>query len=100
MYIKLKSLNTNILNANCFCHIVHNCLKRSLNMLSIDFDNIIQQYLICFHQFYNSEFKKLIKLCPTIWVSLLPAVNQILISWPALKAYFEDLAENNKLPKL
>lgn len=113
VYVKLKNENTNILKANCYAHTLHNCLKHALDNLSLDINNIIlkiyhffaksakrRENLKSFYVFCDMEFRELIKHCPTRWLSILPAIDRILLSWLPLKEYFEHLSEKNELPKL
>lgn len=110
IYTRMNSENPRIIKANCYAHIMHNCLKHCIEQLSVDIENILNKFFHYFaksakrreclknvHDFFNMEFKELLKYCPTRWLSLLPAVERTLLSWPALKEYFEELSRNNEL---
>lgn len=42
-----------------------------------------------FCEFTNTKYKDTLGHVPTWWLSLLPAIQRILESWPALKSYLE-----------
>lgn len=101
VYQKLKDESNQIIKANCNCHIINNCVKKSLNSLSIDIENII---LKIFNEFSSSamttvklkecfdfagiEYKDLLRHIPARWLSLLPAIDRLIFCWPAVKMYF------------
>lgn len=41
VFTKLKEANSEILRGNCHAHIVHNTLKKALDNLSVDVENIV-----------------------------------------------------------
>lgn len=101
LYTNLKHQNNEILKANCHAHILHNCVKYAMNELDVDVENLIlksyahfshsakrRDELVKFHEFASSEFRELLRHVSTRWVSLLPAVDRLLVSWEALKSYF------------
>lgn len=108
VFQKLKNENSRILKANCNCHILNNCIKNALNALSVDVENIVikiynefsssagttKKLKECF-EFANIEYKKLLRHVPTRWLSLLPAIDRLLYSWPAVKRYFLQKGETN-----
>lgn len=107
VFTNLKTVNKNIFKANCHAHILHNCLKQAVEKLDIDIEGVILKFyshfsvsakrrdeLKEFHNFVDIEFSELLRHVVTRWLSLLPCINRILKSWPALKSYFESLGEN------
>lgn len=108
VFQKLKNDNEQIIKANCNCHVINNCLKKALNVLSIDVETIIirifnefsssalttQKLKECF-EFANIEYKNLLRHVPTRWLSLLPAIDRLVYSWPAVKRYFLKKGKQN-----
>lgn len=101
VYQKLKVENDHIFKANCYCHVVNNAVKYALKGFEIDIENIIvkifnefsssalktKKLKDCF-EFAQIEFKELLRHIPTRWLSLAPAIDRLLYSWPAVKHYF------------
>ena len=93
--------NPEIIAAHCNDHILHNCAKNALKLLSFDVENLVlkissefsnsamrrQELKDCF-EFYESEFREVIRHVPTRWLSLFSALDRILLSWMPLKTYF------------
>jgi len=48
----------------------------------------------CF-EFYESEFREVIRHVPTRWLSLFRALNRILLTWMPLKDYFLSHGERD-----
>ena len=101
VYQKLLLHNKNIVHANCNCHIMNNCVKFGLKAFSFDLESfVIKCYnsfsssakksddLLEFYQFLNIEYRELLRHVPTRWLSLMPAIDRLLLCWPALKSYF------------
>lgn len=108
VFQKLTNENEQIVKANCNCHIINNCIKYALNVLSVDIENIViktfnefsssaqttEKLKQCF-EFASIEYKNLLRHVPTRWLSLLPAIDRLIYSWPAVKMYFLKKGEKN-----
>uniref|UniRef100_A0A8C4Y930 HAT C-terminal dimerisation domain-containing protein n=2 Tax=Gopherus TaxID=38771 RepID=A0A8C4Y930_9SAUR len=101
VYQKLKQLNDRIIEVGCKCHVIHNCIKNGMKALSFDVESLVlkvysefsssakkSESLCSFFEFVEIEYKEILHHVPTRWLSLLPAIEQVLQCWPALKAYF------------
>ena len=100
--------NQNIIAAHCNDHILHNCAKNALKVLSFDIENLVlkvfsefsnsakkrEELKECF-EFCESEFHEVIRHVPTRWLSLFKAVDRLLLSWKPLKAYFLKLGSDD-----
>ena len=108
VYQKLKLINSHIVQANCNCHVLNNCVKYALKAFSFDVESfVIKTYnsfsssakkseaLRDFCDFVDVEYKELLRHVPTRWLSLLPAIYRLLLCWPALKSYFISQEEDN-----
>ena len=96
--------NKDIIAAHCNDHILHNCAKNSLKVLSFDVENLVLKVFAefsnsvkkreslkeCF-EFCEAEFHEVIRHVPTRWLTLFKAVERLLKSWRPLKAYFLGL---------
>lgn len=102
VFQKLSSQeNKNIIAAHCNDHILHNCAKNALKVLSVDVENLVlkvfaefsnsakkrEELKECF-EFCGAEFHEVVRHVPTRWLSLFKAVERMLKSWRPLKAYF------------
>ena len=106
VYEKLKKEVPTITRANCKCHILHNCTKFALKALSFDVEALVLKVyseftssvkrtseLASFFEFVDLEYREILRHSPTRWLSLLPAIERLLINWPALKSYFFSQGE-------
>ncbi|XP_075770062.1 uncharacterized protein LOC142823237 [Pelodiscus sinensis] len=100
--------NENIIAAHCINHILHNCAKYAFKVQSFDIENLV---LKVFAEFSNSakkreelkdifefcevEFPEVLRHIPTRWLSLFNAVEQLLLNWQPLKAYFLSLGSDD-----
>lgn len=108
VYQKLKMENEHVFKANCYCHIINNCVKFALKGLEPDVESIVMKIYSefsssalktkklkeCF-EFAQIEFKELLRHVPTRWLSLLPAIDRLVYSWPAVKYYFLEKGPNH-----
>lgn len=108
VYQKLKLNNPNIVQANCNCHVLNNCVKYALKGFAFDVESfVIKTYnsfassakkseaLRDFCDFLEIEYRELLRHVPTRWLSLLPAIDRLLLCWPALKSYFTSQGEDS-----
>ncbi|GFT64730.1 dimer_Tnp_hAT domain-containing protein [Trichonephila clavipes] len=78
VFQKLKSEeNNDIIAAHCNDHIFHNCAKTALKKR--------EDLKECF-DFFESEYKEVIRHVPTRWLSLFKALDRMLSSWGPLKS--------------
>jgi len=96
-----KSLSRPILGIGCAAHILHNTVQTACDALSIDVEVIVVkvykfffQYTVRvtvlkeFCEFANIEYKRVLSHGNTRFLSLLPAIERILLLFDALKSYF------------
>ena len=107
-YQKLTFNNSYIVQANCNCHVLNNCVKYALKAFTFDVESFViktynsfassakkSEVLRDFCNFLDMEYKELLRHVPTRWLSLLPAIDRLLLCWPALKSYFILQGEDN-----
>ena len=109
VFAKLQSLNGNIIKANCNAHVVHNTLRKLTDVLDCDVETIIMaiyghfsvsavrgEELQEFFDFVELEYHELLHHIATRWLSLNPAINRLLQSWPAVVTWrnFRSLGED------
>jgi hypothetical protein len=104
VYTALQSLNPNIVKANCNAHIVHNTLRKVVDVLDCDVETIVtavyshfsisanrRTELQEFFNFVDLEYHDMLRHVSTRWLSLGPAIERLLQSWPALISYFKSI---------
>ncbi|GFW00638.1 uncharacterized protein TNCV_2283841 [Trichonephila clavipes] len=109
IFQKLKSEeNNDIIAAHCNDHIFHNCAKNALKVMPVDVENIVLKVFAefscsakkredlkeCF-DFFESEYREVIRHVPTRWLSLFNALDRMLSSWGPLKRYFIERGSDN-----
>jgi hypothetical protein len=101
IYRFLKDDNSNVIKANCNCHVLHNTAKYAMIELPFDIENLVlkvySQFSIsakrleelksCF-DFSDNEFEVMKRHVVTRWLSLFPAINRIIENISPLKSYF------------
>ncbi|GFS59064.1 uncharacterized protein TNCV_69591 [Trichonephila clavipes] len=109
VFQKLKSEeNNDIIAAHCTDHIFHNCANNSLKVMPVDVENIVMKVFAKFSSsskkredlkecfdFFESEYREVIRHVPTRWLSLFKALDRMLSSWGPLKRYFIELGSDN-----
>ncbi|GFS73799.1 uncharacterized protein TNCV_1458391 [Trichonephila clavipes] len=112
VFQKLKSEeNNDIIAAHCNDHIFHNCAKNALKVMPVDVENIVMKVFAefsCFAKkredlkecfdFFESEYREVIRHVPTRWLSLCKAFDRMLSSWGPLKSCLN--LECGRLPTL
>ncbi|GFS75352.1 dimer_Tnp_hAT domain-containing protein [Trichonephila clavipes] len=112
VFQKLKSEeNNDIIAAHCNDHIFHNCAKNALKVMPVDVENIVMKVFAefscsakkredlkeCF-DFFESEYREVIRHVSTRWLSLFKALDRMLSSWGPLKSCLN--LECGRLPTL
>ncbi|GFV50807.1 uncharacterized protein TNCV_4237621 [Trichonephila clavipes] len=92
VFQKLKSEeNNDIIDAHCNDHIFHNCAKNALKVMPVDVENIVMKVFAefscsakkredlkeCF-DFFESEYREVIRHVPTRWLSLFKTLDRML----------------------
>lgn len=106
VFTKLKELNCEILRGNCHAHIIHNTVRKALDQLSVDIENIVLKVygffsisakrridLKEFCEFCDTEFHEILRHVVTRWLSLNPAITRLLQNWLPLKSYLISIGE-------
>ncbi|KAK0135426.1 hypothetical protein N1851_028718 [Merluccius polli] len=98
VYKLLSSANDAILKANCPAHIAHNACKHASDQLSVDIETIVlkiySHFSVSASRREELQWREILRHVCTRWLSLHPAVNRLLETWPALTSYFRSLGEN------
>lgn len=107
VYKLLSSANDGILKANCPTHIAHSACKHASDQLAVDIEAIVfkiyshfsvsatrREELRSFSDFVDTEWREILRHVCTRWLSLRPAVNRLLETWPALASYFRSVGDN------
>lgn len=107
VFTKLKTLNSKIVKANCNAHVLHNTLKKLLDVIHCDVETTVtcvyshfsisanrRVQLQEFFDFVDLEYHDLLRHVTTRWLSLGPAIDRLLKSWPAIISYFQSLGED------
>lgn len=116
VFQKLRVANPHILKGDCKCHIINNTVKMANRIFSAggcDVEAFVLKVYSEFScsakkvellkdlncEFTNTKYKDILRHVPTRWLSLLPEIQRISESWPALKSYFVSLRQAGGLPK-
>lgn len=107
LYTNIKSINAELIKANCHAHIVHNAVRHSLEFLDVDIENIIlkvyghfsvsavrRNNLKIIVELAEGEFREIKRHIVTRWLSLLPCVDTILLCYDSICEYFNSLGAN------
>uniref|UniRef100_A0A671TRE5 DUF4371 domain-containing protein n=1 Tax=Sparus aurata TaxID=8175 RepID=A0A671TRE5_SPAAU len=106
VFTKLREANSEILRGNCHAHIFHNTVKKALDKLSVDVENIVlkiysffstsakrRESLKEFCEFCDVEFHEILRHVATRWLSLNPAITRLLQNWVPLQSYLISIGE-------
>lgn len=104
LYTNILEVVPDLIKGNCHAHIVHNSVKNSMNCLNYDIENIIlkiyshfsvsacrREELKRFVAVAEGEFHEIKRHIGTRWLSLLPAIDTILLNWTPICNYFVSL---------
>ncbi|XP_026744936.1 uncharacterized protein LOC113506291, partial [Trichoplusia ni] len=104
LYTNILEVIPDLIKGNCHAHIVHNSVKHAMNCLNYDIENIIlkiyshfsvsacrREELKRFVALAEGEFHEIKRHIGTRWLSLLPAIDTILLNWIPICNYFVDL---------
>uniref|UniRef100_H3AAE9 DUF4371 domain-containing protein n=1 Tax=Latimeria chalumnae TaxID=7897 RepID=H3AAE9_LATCH len=104
VFVKLKAVQPQIIQANCNCHVLHNAAKNCMKALSFDVERLVlkvfnefscsakkvKRLKSCF-DFVQQEYSKVLSHVPTRWLSLFAQIFTLLLNWEAIKLYFLQL---------
>lgn len=106
LFKHLCSENQFIVKANCHAHIIHNTVKKIVDNLDYDVENLIlkvyahfsvsakkRETLKQFSEFNDIEYKDLLHHVVTRWLSLNPCIERFLRNYLALLSYFRSLRD-------
>ena len=98
---RIKEKNEVVFSIGCICHLGNLCLKDGLKKLPVNMDDLLVDIFYFFknsskriedfkefQDFTSSEQEKILKHCPTRWLSLQKVVERTLSQYEALKSYF------------
>lgn len=107
VFEKLKDKKSNIIKANCNCHVIHNAAKHSMKVIKYDVETLVlkvfnefsmsskrvEELKECF-KFLQQDFHNVLRHIPVRWLSLFNAVDRLILNWNAIKSYFIKNGEN------
>ncbi|XP_067935430.1 zinc finger protein 862-like [Watersipora subatra] len=98
---KMRAVNPQIVDVGCICHMANLAVGKSLNEALFNVDELIcdmvshfknstkrMEKLREFQEFVGVEQQRLLKHCPTRWLSLRKCVERVLKQYSALRSYF------------
>ena len=104
VFTNLKNKQKDLLQGNCHAHIVHNTVKHVVDQLTVDVENVVlkvygffptsakqRESLKAFFRLCDVDFQEILRHVTTRWLSLNPAITQLMQTWIALKSYFISL---------
>ena len=114
IFTRVRTKQPNIFTRSCLCHLSALCAAAALKTLPVSIDELL---IDIFYNFKHSskryseftaireEFSdiaplRILKHCTTRWLSLERCVKRLLDQWPALHAYFDREAENDRNARL
>ena len=96
-----RTVNDTLVGTGCPAHILNNCIQHGVDVLEVDLQALIVKIynyfsiytvrvesLKEFCEFVDIEYQQLLSHCQTRWLSLFPAVQRLLLMFPALKSFF------------
>ncbi|XP_077417139.1 protein FAM200B-like [Vanacampus margaritifer] len=110
---RIKEKNGAVFSVGCICHLGNLCVKDGLKTLPVNIDDLLVDIFYFFknsskriedfkefQDFTNSEQEKILKHCPTRWLSLQKVVERTLSQYEALKSYFASHADVERAGKV
>ncbi|GFO33333.1 connexin 27.5 [Plakobranchus ocellatus] len=113
---RLKEKSPHIFSIGCICHLANLCVKAGVKALPMKLDDLLVDIFYFFQHsserlkdykefqdFIEVEEEKILKHCPTRWLSLEKVGNRTLSQLPALKSYFashEDVEKPGKVKSI
>ena len=98
--------NPNMISLGCGCHLLNLAVKKGLSALPVDIDEILTDVYYFFHHsdkknlefdrvqlLYNDETKKLLKHCPTRWLSISTTLQRMVELWQPLSTFMPKVKE-------
>ena len=98
--------NPNMISLGCGCHLLNLAVKKGLSALPVDIDEILTDVYYFFHHsdkknlefdrvqlLYNDETKKLLKHCPTRWLSISTTLQRMVELWQPLSTFMQKVKE-------
>ncbi|XP_045208611.2 uncharacterized protein LOC123560483 [Mercenaria mercenaria] len=106
---RIREKQPGVYDLGCLCHVANTCLSYGLKQLPSAVEELLidvyyhflhsskrkEEYKE-FQQFTVTDAAKILKHCPTRWLSLDRCVRRTLQQWPALHSYFNSHEEAEK----
>lgn len=96
-----RALQREVLGLGCPAHIVHNCARTALDTIPVDVEYILNKIFGYFHiftvrverlksfcEFVGQEYQNILGHSNVRWLSMLPALERILMLYEPLKSFF------------
>ena len=106
VFTNLKFENDSIVQANCLCHVLHNCAKQSFFEFPLDFNNLTNKIYDHFsnsakrisalkeiYDYTENEFQSLTYHTTTRWLSLNRALERTIKNMNEIRSYFIALSK-------
>ncbi|KAG6438962.1 hypothetical protein O3G_MSEX000365 [Manduca sexta] len=107
LFTNIKKEVPHLIKGNCHAHIVHNTVKHAMGYLICDIENIVlkiyshfsvsacrRDELKKFVSMVDGEFHEIKRHIGTRWLSLLPAIDTLLLNWEPICNYFISLSDD------
>ena len=110
---RLRAENPRIFSIGCICHLANLCIKDGVKELPINVDDLLVDIFYFFRhsskriqdfkefqEFTETDEQRILKHCPTRWLSLEKVVTRTLSQLKALRSYFASHDEVEKPGKV
>lgn len=111
VFTRLNEEKTNLIKANCCCHILHNCAKFGFKLLKYDVESLVlkiysdfssssknSEELKTFCEFAQHDYSEILRHIVVRWLSLQSAVERLVKMWRVLKMYYVARGEEKTHP--